>query len=154
MKWFAPLLIAFLVVLVAGCASTTLTSQLTTAAKPTATPVPSESRLLLLAVNGTKASRSYLQIDGFVRNVTNQSLRNVVAVALLCDDNGKFLLSDEARLSYNPIQPGQESPFKILIREDPVISGGAIRFKELNGGEIAMTDQTGNEGIFVFPIYR
>ncbi len=153
MKWFAPLLIAFLVVLVAGCASTTLTSQLTTA-KPTASPVPEEPRLLLLAVNGTKASRSYLQIDGIVRNVTSQSLQNVIAIALLCDDNGKFLFSDESRLSYNPIRPGQESPFKILIREDPKISGGAIRFKALNGGEIAMTDQTGNDGIFVFPIYR
>jgi hypothetical protein len=78
----------------------------------------------------------YAIAEGTVTNLTNTSLRNVEAVVSFHDGNGGFVTSDDAIIEYNPILPGQTSPFKTMTNFNPAIRTASIEFKELMGGTI------------------
>jgi hypothetical protein len=76
-----------------------------------------------------------------VRNISDQPLRNVTAVATWMDNNGQFITSDNALIDYNPILPDQTSPFKTMSTTNPAMQRYRVEFKELMGGPIEMEDQ-------------
>ncbi|MBN1671192.1 MAG: hypothetical protein JXR37_09180 [Kiritimatiellae bacterium] len=78
----------------------------------------------------------WIIVDGEVRNITRGNLRSVLAVASCYTANGSFVTSDSSLIDFNPVLPGQISPFQIYIVRNPLIAFVGIQFQELLGGTI------------------
>ena len=52
------------------------------------------------------------------------------------DKAGGFIKSDEALVAYQPLLPGQTSPFKVGTINNPLIRHYTIGFKQMFGGEL------------------
>jgi hypothetical protein len=82
----------------------------------------------------------YIFVTGEVKNVSSRKLENVTAVGEFRTSSGELVKSEEALLQYNPIMPGQSSPFKAGGTENPQATKCNLAFKYLlGGGEIAYT---------------
>jgi tetratricopeptide (TPR) repeat protein len=78
----------------------------------------------------------YVKARGQVKNISNQSLKNVQALATYYDKNGNFISSDDAIIKYNPILPGQTSPFETITTYNPAMKKAAIEFKIMWGKKL------------------
>lgn len=83
-----------------------------------------------------RAELGYAILEGQVKNISSQSLQNVTAVASFYDANGGFITTSDALIDYNPILPGQTSPFKVMKTENPAMNKANVEFKYLTGGSI------------------
>jgi len=54
-------------------------------------------------------------------------------VATFYDANGGFITTSDALIDYNPILPGQTSPFKVMKTENPAMKKASVEFKYLMG---------------------
>ena len=75
-------------------------------------------------------------VEGEVKNISDESIKNVVVVATFYDSKGNFISYDSALIEYNPILPNQTSPFKVYVRWNYKMKKASIRFKEIIGGSI------------------
>lgn len=71
--------------------------------------------------------------QGTVKNLTTRSLENVQVVVTFYDSSGGFITSDSALIEYNPILPGQTSPWKVMARWNPAMQRASVEFKSLFG---------------------
>ena len=79
----------------------------------------------------------YAILEGQVKNVSSESLKNVEAVGSYYDAAGGFITSSQSLIAYNPILPGQTSAFKVMTTANPAMKGVSVDFKYLMGGTIA-----------------
>jgi hypothetical protein len=79
----------------------------------------------------------YQYVSGEVTNITNMRLENVMVVGKFQDFFGEFVKSDSAIVEYNPILPGQTTPFRTGTTSNPQIENCEIDFKYLMGGTIS-----------------
>jgi hypothetical protein len=82
---------------------------------------------------------NYAIFEGQVKNISSQPLEGVTAAVSFFDDTGAFITSSDALIDYNPILPGQTSPFKVMKTENPAMRKANVEFKYLMGGTIAFT---------------
>lgn len=114
-------------------------------AVPTATPAPTSTpdrsmyKLELLSARGVK-EYGFVTVEGQVKNISSQSLRNVMVMIEWYTDSGDFVKSDDALIEYNPILPGQTSPFKSITTDNPAMTRYRVSFKEMFGGQIPTLD--------------
>jgi hypothetical protein len=106
---------------------------------PTRTPKPPPYKLALISA-ACNRQYDYIVCEGFVENISGKSMESIEAVALFFDDTGTPITSDSALIDYDPILPGQQSPFSIYARYNPAISKWRIEFKEFFGGTILTRD--------------
>ena len=78
----------------------------------------------------------YATYEGQVKNVSSLKLENVQAVVTWYDKNGNMITSDSALIEYNPILPGQSSPFKVMKTYNPAMEKAGVEFSHLMGGTI------------------
>ena len=78
----------------------------------------------------------YAVYEGTVRNISSRSIENVEAVVSFYDKQGGFITSSEALINFNPILPGQTSPFKVMKTHNPAMEKAAVDFKYFMGGSI------------------
>jgi hypothetical protein len=78
----------------------------------------------------------YAILEGQVRNISSEPLKNVAAVASFYDLDGGFITSSDTLIDYNPVLPGQTSPFKVMATQNPTMKKARVEFKELLGGTI------------------
>jgi hypothetical protein len=109
-------------------------------ARPSATAPSTAPSLALLSSRGYEQS-SFFIVEGQVTNLSDRPLRNVTAVSTWVDAKGEFITSDNAIIDFNPILPGQTSPFKTMTRGNPAMHSFRVEFKELFGGTINTVDQ-------------
>lgn len=102
---------------------------------PSASTVPTEPQLELVKY-AWHIEYGYAVLEGQVTNISSQSLRNVAAVASFYDSDGDFITSSDALIGYNPILPGQTSPFKVMASENPAMQRAGVEFKKFMGGAI------------------
>ncbi|KKR38015.1 MAG: hypothetical protein UU18_C0001G0019 [Parcubacteria group bacterium GW2011_GWB2_40_8] len=95
-----------------------------------------DTELLELMSFNCYTEYGYFHITGEVKNISTKSLENVSAVGNAYTPSGQFVKSSDALLSYNPILPGQTSPFEVLMTGNPEISKCSVDFKYLFGGSI------------------
>ena len=81
----------------------------------------------------------FVFIRGDVKNVSSGKLENVMAVGEFRTKSGELVKTEDALLEYNPIMPGQSSPFKAGGTENPQITSCNLSFKYLMGGTVAYT---------------
>jgi hypothetical protein len=78
----------------------------------------------------------YAIVEGRVKNISAQSLKNVEALVTFSTKSGEHATSESTLIELNPILPGQTSPFKVMMSENPALRPTQIDFKELMGGSI------------------
>ncbi len=78
----------------------------------------------------------YSTYEGQVKNISNFKLKNVQAVVTWYDKNGDMITSDSSLIKYNPILPGQTSPFKVMETYNPAMQKAGVEFSHLMGGTI------------------
>lgn len=109
---------------------------------PDASPSPpaaAEVKLQLLSRRGTEGS-GYSKVNGQVKNISPAALKNVEAVVSFFTKTGDFVKSDSALIDYNPILPGQTSPFEVITTTNPEISNFRVEFKTFMDGTIKTED--------------
>lgn len=87
----------------------------------------------------------FVFVRGEVKNVSTQKLKNVVAVGEFRTKGGELVKSEDALLDYNPIMPGQTSPFSAGGTDNPQIQNCNLGFKYLLGGSIAYVEKKKGE---------
>ena len=107
--------------------------------EPPSEPEPTY-KLQLLSTNDERAY-DYITIYGQVKNISNESLENVMAVVEYYTSDGTFVKSDDALIDYNPILPNQTSPFEVITTDNPAIKRYSVSFKFLFGGTIPTEDK-------------
>ena len=108
---------------------------------PTATPIPLTAPLLIEPGRGWSHSSSYATYQGQVTNNTGSPMRNVQAVVIYKTSDGTFITSDSALIDFNPLLPGQTSPFSVITRYNPLMATASIQFKMLLGGTIEVQER-------------
>jgi hypothetical protein len=78
----------------------------------------------------------YATYEGQVKNISGIKLKNVQAVVTWYDRNDNMITSSGALIEYNPILPGQSSPFKVMKTYNPAMQKAAVEFSHLMGGTI------------------
>jgi len=91
--------------------------------------------LNLLSYSGVR-SNGFIIIQGQVENISSNELNNVEAIVRYYDKDNNFIRYDVATIQYNPIMPGQTSPFKVIGIDDPLIAKYSVYFQFTNGGLI------------------
>lgn len=114
-----------------GDPTTSSTSRATSAP-----PVPAQPQLELVATQWRRSSDMFITMEGQVRNISNEPLEDVTAVTTYTNTNGDFITSDDALIDFNPILPGQTSPFSTITTYNPEITRARVEFKHLMGGTI------------------
>jgi hypothetical protein len=84
----------------------------------------------------------FIKCEGFVENISGERMENIEAVALFYDESGTPISSDSALIDYDPLLPGQQSPWSVIGTENPAITKWRIEFKEFWGGTILTRDDT------------
>lgn len=78
----------------------------------------------------------YAIAEGEVTNRSSQRLENVQVVVSFYTEDGTFISTADAIVEYNPILPGQTTPFKALTTHNPQMKSARLGFKHLFGGSI------------------
>jgi hypothetical protein len=87
----------------------------------------------------------YAIAEGTVKNISSESLNNVLAVVQIYDKQGNFVKSDSALIEYRPILPGQTSPFKVMASFNPAMGKASIDFKTFSGGTLFWREKEGKK---------
>ncbi|MEM1181189.1 MAG: hypothetical protein AAGM22_22795 [Acidobacteriota bacterium] len=95
----------------------------------TESPKPNEPVYDLQVINWQwgQSSDSYVEATGQVRNLSSRRLR-VKAVVNFKTADGVFIASDSGMIEYQPLMPGQTSPFRVIARRNPQMQKASIRF--------------------------
>ena len=109
-----------------------LTGEPTSRAEPTSSETPP----LRLLGHGCRQEYGYQMCEGEVRNISGERLENVMVVVRFQDKSGSFIKSQDAMIDFQPLMPGQTSPFKVGTPNNPMIWHYAIGFKQMFGGEL------------------
>lgn len=99
-----------------------------------------EAELLLLDWRWS-TEHGYAQAVGRVKNTSGRRLENVQVVVEWKTGSGALVKTGTALLEYNPIMPGQTSPFKVMATNNPEMTRASISFKTLFGGTVKWAKQ-------------
>jgi hypothetical protein len=75
-------------------------------------------------------------LEGQVTNISSQPLRRVQVVASFYDADGGFITSETTHIEYDPVLPGQTSPFRAYQTQNPAMNKAAVAFKHSSGDSI------------------
>jgi len=84
----------------------------------------------------SNGGHGYAKAEGRVTNVSSQRLKHVEAVVTFSTSTGEFITSESALIEFDPLMPGQTSPWDVLARWNPRMGGARVEFKELLGGKL------------------
>lgn len=103
---------------------------------PKPAPTPKKPDLKVLSWNCTQ-SYGFVTVSGEVRNETNAPISNLMVVSLHYSSDQQLIRSDSGMVDYNPIMPGQTSPFKTMGTLNPMMRTCRIGFKQMFGGAVS-----------------
>lgn len=132
--------VVVLLVVCLGAVSKTTTPSYTPPGTASQTPgssagIESEPKLERLAFSWHEES-DFAICDGQVKNISSEPLSDVEAVVTFKDNKGGFITSEDAFVKYNPILPGQISPYEVMATWNPAMHSASVEFKTLMGGTI------------------
>ena len=110
----------------------------------TAAPSSGTPPLELLSLRHGNEDADTFVVTGLVENpLSGRTLRAVVAVIYLFDQEGRFLASGRASLDVKSFEPGDESPFVVKIPRAKGVSRYRVGFRFDDGGVVAHVDRRG-----------
>lgn len=111
--------------------------------KPKPAP-PAEKPIHLELGNWSFSSaHRYITVKGIVKNISDSKIDGLQAVFFAKDKDGEFITSDTSYIEYQPLLPGQSSPFTVMLRDNPAIKKGSLEFKTLTGGKVRHRNKGG-----------
>lgn len=75
--------------------------------------------------------------EGTVKNISDKPIQSLMVVGTHFATSGEFVKSDSAMVEYQPLMPGQTSPFKTMSTYNPMMAKCSVNFKRMFGGEVA-----------------
>lgn len=99
------------------------------------TPASGSNQLELVS-HSCGREYGYFKLAGQVKNISDKPLENVQAVGSTYTKDHQFVKSDSALIEYNPILPGQTSPYEVMGTDNPAIATCEVEFKAMFGGTI------------------
>lgn len=106
---------------------------------PAPAPVPDGPQLRLEDWNWGRSSDSYVTAKGLVTNLTDEPLKGVMAVVTFYAKDGTFITSDDGMIDYQPVLPGQTSPWDVIVPWNPSMGTAWVEFKLMFGGTLKHT---------------
>lgn len=82
---------------------------------------------------GQDGDTDYVLAEGEVKNLTNEPMKNVEAIVTFRTASGEFISSETAFTQFNPIMPGQTSPWKVICPYNPEMQKAGLEFKDFMG---------------------
>lgn len=79
----------------------------------------------------------YVKAEGQIRNISGRKLERIQVLVTWYDASGNMITSDKAYIEYNPVMPGQKSPFKVIERFNPLMKTASIDFLAWGGQQIS-----------------
>jgi hypothetical protein len=79
----------------------------------------------------------FATVEGEVKNVSGAPIADLMVVSSHYASDDTFIRSDDAMVEYNPILPGQTSPFKTIGSYNPAMATCNVAFKRMFGGRVA-----------------
>ena len=79
--------------------------------------------------------------EGRVKNTSDRPLKNVMASVTFVTRSDEFITNGDALIDYNPILPGQTSPFKVMATANPAMQSAQIDFRHFSGQTIRWRKQ-------------
>ncbi len=95
--------------------------------------------LRLLSSRG-ETEYDYVTVQGEVQNNTTEKLDSVWVLVSHYDKSGQLVTTDKSIIDYQPLMPGQTSPFKAMTRHNPLMATYKIAFQQGFGGELDYID--------------
>jgi hypothetical protein len=120
---------------------TQLTEPSASAPATAPTPAKTETDLLELVSWNITREYGYATAEGLVTNISDKRLENIQAVVTFKTKDGEFIKSDTGMVEYNPLLPGQTSPFRVMTTYNPAMSGADLQFKKMFGGTIPFREK-------------
>lgn len=95
-----------------------------------------------LKLNSSKCRKEYgfVKYSGEVTNRTKQPIDNLMAVGVFRTSNGDHVKSASALIDFQPLLPGQRSPFTVTTSDNPAIKNCFVAFKTMFGAAIRFED--------------
>ena len=81
-------------------------------------------------------SGAFVEVNGEVANNTSKKLDGVVAVATFKTADDELVTTAQSIVEFNPLLPGQKSPFKCITAFNPRMKTCSLKFKFLMGRQI------------------
>ena len=148
-KLLIILMVIVLLISLISCSPIDKVSQNTTTTETTieTTTTETEELVKLLELLDYKNIREYgfITIKGEVKNISDKRLENVLVVVYYFDENDEFIKTAEALIDYNPIMPGQISPFEAITTDNPLITNYIVTFKFMFGEFIPIINSRNKE---------
>jgi hypothetical protein len=104
---------------------------------PAAAPIEPGEPVLELVAQSRATEGDYLVLEGLVRNLAREDQPNVVARVIAEDGEGRFLTSEEVLIDWNPLRPGADSTFRVVLRAAGRAAATRLEFRSLLGGALA-----------------
>lgn len=112
---------------------------------PAGASTPAKAPLELISWRCDRESGGWLYVRGEVRNVSGERLQNVTAVGEFRTEKGDLVSAETALVEFNPLMPGQTSPFRVSYRGNPEAKRCGVSFKRLMGGALDFTGPKGKQ---------
>ncbi len=105
---------------------------------PRTTPPPNRAPALELGEWSWSrtGSNQFVEARGQVTNISSGRLENVMAVVTYYTADDEFITTADALIDFNPILPGQTSPWSTIVTSNPAMTKASVEFKELFGAKI------------------
>jgi hypothetical protein len=100
--------------------------------------------LELLSLRNTRGPEGGFVVTGLVENPAGGSrLDDLDAVVYLFDREGRYFASGHAAIEEGRLDPGEESPFVVTVRNASAVSRYRVGFRQHDGGPVAHVDRRG-----------
>ena len=86
------------------------------------------SDLEILSWNWRQLSDSYVEATGMVKNISGSPLNYVKTIVSWFTVDGTFITYADAYIEFKPLMPNQESPFRVIVSYNPLMSKASIKF--------------------------
>lgn len=94
--------------------------------------------LELLSWNCSREN-SFIYVRGEVRNISSVPLENILSIGTFRTADGTLVKTADALIHYDPLMPGQASPFEAGTRDNPAIDRCNVSFTKLLGAPLEHT---------------
>ena len=128
------LFVGYLLISVIGVIGSKTNPTSTISTSSYAVPSASEPPPLEVQSWRCESEHGYSYVRGEVKNISSRKLENVTAVGEFRTASGELVKSEHALIEYNPILPGQTSPFHAGGTTNPEMKTCTFSFKELLSG--------------------
>lgn len=120
-------------------ATETVEARPTKTPRPTRTPKPPPYKLALIS-SSCVHSYGIEECEGFVKNISNEPLESIKVTIIWVDTGGVPRASDWSFVDYDPLLPGQESPWSVFGDYNPELTRYRVQFSAFLGGTILTRD--------------